>query len=297
MELSNVSGNPMVEEGGSSELPTSSSSFLSSSLQGNLDSSPDTPELMKQQQAAFFESKLPSNPNLAHKAVAIFFSRNLLPDVMLPSALPPSALPYWKYIKFLLITYASMYGSRNYAIHHGASYDAVLTEGKFITGDFWNTVTDATLVYLIGRLHSRRGIDCFNFLFPMFLGCVVWEEFGKVPDLGYSLADSDEWKPITYVVFIAFMLLIAGQLGGHFYKMYHDGLLPGRVAELVLLVALTLGPLIGNKDFHLHHWTWAWIGAMTFNLRYSWSFALQGFMWGMYCNGIGIWGRDPVLSG
>ena len=79
------------------------------------------------------------------------------------------------------------------------------------------------------------------------------------------------------------------------YKMYKDALLPGRALEVTLIMSLTLAPLVGNDDFHFHHWTWAWLGALVFNLRYSWSFALQGFFVGMYANGIGIWGRDPLI--
>jgi len=89
---------------------------------------------------------------------------------------------------------------------------------------------------------------------------------------------------------IIFLLLIL-----HLVKMNKDALLPGRAFELVMIVGLTVGPLIGHEHFHLHHWTWAWIGALVFNLRYEWSFALNGFMVGVYVNGIGIWGRNPVV--
>lgn len=30
--------------------------------------------------------------------------------------------------------------------------------------------------------------------------------------------------------------------------------------------------------------------------RYSWSFALQAFILGIYLNGIAVWGRDDILT-
>jgi hypothetical protein len=69
--------------------------------------------------------------------------------------------------------------------------------------------------------------------------------------------------------------------------MYWDGILPGRAFEAALVLSLTLGPLVCEEGFHRNHWTWAWLGAIFFNLRYSWSVAAQGFMVGLYVNGIG----------
>ena len=167
---------------------------------------------------------------------------------------------------------------------------------EFSNHNFWGTLTDVTVIYFVGRLGYRRGVDCANFLIPLFMGACMWEVVGTHPELSKNLSCIKKcWTPLTYVVFIGFMMLIVVLFSFQVYKMNKDELLPGRALEATLILSLTLAPLIGNEDFHLHHWTWAWLGALVFNLRYSWSFASQGFFVGMYANGIGIWGRDPLI--
>lgn len=89
----------------------------------------------------------------------------------------------------------------------------------------------------------------------MFFGACIWELIGKSPELSKNLSNLDAWTTTTYVVFLTFIGFLVVVLFLHGYKMKRDGLLPGRMFEIVLILGLTLGPLIGNPEFHLHHWT------------------------------------------
>ena len=47
---------------------------------------------------------------------------------------------------------------------------------------------------------------------------------------------------------------------------------------------------------HLHHWYYAWILGMHANLNVWWSRLTMAFFWGIYINGIAIFGRDPIMT-
>jgi len=85
-------------------------------------------------------------------------------------------------------------------------------------------------------------------------------------------------------------------------------------------------PFVGNQFFHLHHWYYSWIVGMHCNLYSSWtglnnnrddtdnninnnnnsrpvssnccwwSRLCMSIFWGIYINGIGIFGRDPTMT-
>ncbi|GMI24545.1 hypothetical protein TeGR_g5531 [Tetraparma gracilis] len=265
-----------------------------------LDASSLTPALMQSLQLAWLDRKLPSSGACA--CLARLLACNATPDELpIPASFPDmlrhdSLRQYWKFLKFLVVTYVGMWLSREFAKKYGSTWNEDLDMEEFVDHHFWDTLSDVTLIYIVGRLHYRRGVDCANFLLPFFFGACVWELIGKNPQLSKNLSCISEcWTPLTYVVFLSFMALVLAVLGLHLYKMWKDSLLPGRLFEMLLIFGLTLAPVAGNESFHLHHWTWAWLGALVFNLRFSWSFGAQGFMVGMYANGIGIWGRDPVV--
>jgi hypothetical protein len=280
---------------------------------------------MQSLQLAWLDRKLPSSGACA--CLARLLACNATPDELpIPASFPDvlrhdSLRQYWKFLKFLVVTYVGMWLSREFAKKYGSTWNEDLDMEEFVDHHFWDTLSDVTLIYIVGRLHYRRGVDCANFLLPFFFGACVWELIGKNPQLSKNQSCISEcWTPPTYGVCLSFMAVGREVLGWHQcdaspppspptfnplltptprprrrYKMWKDSLLPGRLFEMLLIFGLTLAPVAGNESFHLHHWTWAWLGALVFNLRFSWSFGAQGFMVGMYANGIGIWGRDPVV--
>jgi hypothetical protein len=48
--------------------------------------------------------------------------------------------------------------------------------------------------------------------------------------------------------------------------------------------------------FHLHHWYSGFLLGMHCNFNVWWSRAAMAWCWGMYINGIAVYGRDPVLT-
>ena len=158
---------------------------------------------------------------------------------------------------------------------------------------------DSTLWFLLGRLHVRRGVDCLNYILPLSLGAWFMTAIGVFDDMHASLSQESierDWTKVTWVGFFGGAAVTVVVMLAHMYKMVQDGLLAKRVVELGGVACVAVWPVYGNENFHPHHWFVAWFGGMHLNLRYEWSFWFQGLVWGIYVNGIAVYGRDNLLG-
>jgi hypothetical protein len=57
-----------------------------------------------------------------------------------------------------------------------------------------------------------------------------------------------------------------------------------------------VAPVVTSPFFHFHHWFAGWLLGMHCNVDVWWSRAAMAWCWGMYINGIAVYGRDPVLT-
>ena len=62
------------------------------------------------------------------------------------------------------------------------------------------------------------------------------------------------------------------------------------------MTLLVMKPIASRPSFHPHHWFLAWLLGCHVNQRFWWSIALQGFLWGIYINGVAVYGRDGLLG-
>ena len=70
-----------------------------------------------------------------------------------------------------------------------------------------------------------------------------------------------------------------------------------KLLELLCSFLIFLAPYLSNPFFHLHHWYYAWILGMHANLHSVWwSRWTMKLLFGIYLNGIAIFGRDPIMS-
>jgi hypothetical protein len=158
---------------------------------------------MQSEQVSWLRSRLPSK-----LSPLASLGSNLLPDALPPSSPPlllhPSLSPYCKFLKFLAVVYLGIYASREFAMAHGSTWDEDLDMEEFVSHNLWSTLSDVALIYFLGRLCYRRGVDSLNFLFPMFVGSCLWELIGRVPDLSKNLSCISCWAPLTYAAFGSF---------------------------------------------------------------------------------------------
>jgi hypothetical protein len=67
--------------------------------------------------------------------------------------------------------------------------------------------------------------------------------------------------------------------------------------ELLACVGVFVLPVLASPYAHFHHWFAGWLLGMHANLHHKWwSRAAMAYCWGMYVNGIAVYGRDPLLT-
>ena len=169
---------------------------------------------------------------------------------------------------------------------------------EFMAYFFLPSLLDVMSYFTVGRLFVRQGTDNFMFAFPCALGAFFMSWLGLIPALNTSLErdsiegwTADTWIPVAILFGLFSMVLIL-----HAFTAYKEKLLAGRMLEVIIMSLLVLKPIASRESFHPHHWFLAWLFGCHANQRFWWSLALQGFLWGIYINGVAVWGRDGLLG-
>ena len=98
-------------------------------------------------------------------------------------------------------------------------------------------------------------------------------------------------------IFVAILVPLIGTVVLlHVIRAYQTRILVQKVIELGLCFFFFMAPLMPSPYFHLHHWYAGWFLGMHCNFDESWSRLVMAWCWGMYINGIAVYGRDPVLT-
>jgi hypothetical protein len=162
-------------------------------------------------------------------------------------------------------------------------------------------VLDIVVFFVVGRLHQQASIDTVMWTLPALFSAVALSSgASNLPALHHSLTSYEihctwGWQ-MWALVFLGAVPLIGGLVGAHFVYAIRQGFGTRKLVELVLSLTLFLAPYASSDFFHLHHWYYAWILGMHANLDVWWSRLTMGILWGIYINGIAIFGRDPVMT-
>ena len=230
---------------------------------------------------------------------ALLMTSNIFPDTIYLKVkshdLSPNPI-YIRFFKFLSLSVLGIAICNVYVekedIHRDVSFD----RDEFIFVNFYPCILDIFIFFIIGRLYARRGVDCICFILPATLSCYIFTQTDKYDVLSFSLQAGQSLTTGNWIVcgVVALALLYAGVF--HVKYAYRDGLLPGRLFELVTTSGLIMSPYLKNPELHLHHWFSAWLIGCHVNQRYWWSFLTMGALWGGYVNGVGTYGRDGLTE-
>ena len=112
----------------------------------------------------------------------------------------------------------------------------------------------------------------------------------------YEMHCSWTWQFKVLLLFGALPTIVI-LVGAHFrYAHQQQQAALQKLVELSLGLGIFLLPYVGNAFFHLHHWYYAWMLGMHANFPVWWSQLTMSVMWGVYMNGIALFGRDPVMT-
>lgn len=160
-------------------------------------------------------------------------------------------------------------------------------------------VLDCVIFFLVGRLWRQRGVDHLGWIIPMVVCNVYFESQPYFPWLSHSLTLYQMHCVWPWQLWIFVMILIP-TIGSivylHISRAHQKRLLLMKLVELSLCIIFFMAPLAPSPYFHLHHWYAGWLFGMHCNFDTWWSRLAMSYCWGMYVNGIAVYGRDPVLT-
>jgi hypothetical protein len=160
-------------------------------------------------------------------------------------------------------------------------------------------VRDAVVFFIVGRLWQQRGIDHLAWIGTTILCNVYFEMQNVVPFLQHSVTLYQMhciWPWQLWLFVLILIPSIGALVGAHIVRAWNLRVLFMKLMELALCIFFFVAPLAPSSYFHLHHWYAGWLLGMHANFDVWWSRFAMAWCWGMYINGIAVYGRDPVLT-
>ncbi|OEU21664.1 hypothetical protein FRACYDRAFT_231805 [Fragilariopsis cylindrus CCMP1102] len=162
-------------------------------------------------------------------------------------------------------------------------------------------VRDCVIFFLVGRLYkkSSTGIDTIMFLSTVLFSNLYFESQNFIYFLQHSVSLYEIhciWPWELWLFVLLLVPTIGTIVGLHVLKGYRENTLSIKITEMILCLLFFVAPMITSNYFHLHHWYAGWLLGMHCNYNTWWSKMSMAWCWGMYINGIAVYGRDPVLT-
>ena len=160
---------------------------------------------------------------------------------------------------------------------------------------------DIIVFFFVGRMHQRSGVDSLTWFLPViFTATIQLSAATNLAAVDHSITPYEIhclWtRQMWTLIFLGVAPLLLGLLFLHLRYAYLHGFLGRKVLELALSLLVFLVPVASHPFFHLHHWYYAWLLGMHANLDVWWSRLTMSLLWGIYINGIAVFGRDPILT-
>lgn len=167
-----------------------------------------------------------------------------------------------------------------------------LYEGNLIT-------MDALVYFVVGRLHQRDGVDHLAWIFWAALASLYSSWITTVSFLQHSVTLYEMhclWPAALWIFVLLVTPLVISIAVLHVRRAVSEGIFIQKIVEVLACLLLFLLPLMSSPYFHLHHWFAGWLIGMHCNFDVWWSRAVLAWSWGVYINGIAVYGRDPLLT-
>lgn len=176
--------------------------------------------------------------------------------------------------------------------------DVDFDSNQWLQVDFSKVIVDCLAFAFVARVHRKKGIDRLQILIPILVSCFYSSLSGQISYLKYHISVQnimDEWPWQMTLYFILCVGVFLMLLVLHLSKAILDRSYMWRSIETISIVTAFVLVKVDHDSFHLHHYYYAWTMGMFFNRSDWWSELSMAFCWGIYCNGIATYGRDPVV--
>lgn len=204
-----------------------------------------------------------------------------------------------KLLKFIAYTFFSIGVVHVVVAHLFDDRDRALTVAAIWRYEADLIARDCLVFFVVGRLWEKNGIDHLAWMGTALLANVYFESQNFVWFLQHSVTLFQMhciWPWELWVFALLLIVVAAALVGAHAAKAWRDRRLVHKLTEVGMCVLLFVVPVATSDYFHLHHWYAGWLMGMQFNYNVWWSRLAMAWCWGMYVNGIAVYGRDPVLT-
>ena len=209
-----------------------------------------------------------------------------------------------KFLKFVAITLGSIAFVRSAVVAVGISdRDASLTLSQIWRYEGDSILRDLAFFFAVGRMHHRTGVDTlewlgFGLLANLYFESQVFFEWMQHSATPYEMYCTWPWKLWAFAIVVivgTVGLVVAHARVAHNHR--DGGRLWSTAGEFLLCGMFFVLPVVVSPYAHFHHWFAGWFLGMHANLHHKWwSRATMAYCWGMYVNGIAVYGRDPLLT-
>ena len=187
-------------------------------------------------------------------------------------------------------------------IFQNADHDASYGLREMILYDGNHIALDIIVFFVVGRLYEETSVvDTLGWVLPSIGSAVALSWVASTSDaLHHSITAYEIHCTWTWQFWL---LILCGALPtiiilvvAHLLHAARQKAVFQKLLELFLGFAIFVLPYCTNSFFHLHHWYYAWVLGMHANANTWWSRLTMSIMWGIYLNGIAMFGRDPVMT-
>ena len=203
-------------------------------------------------------------------------------------------------MKFFVLTVLNMAFVREFVRWFDLEHDTEYTYGDMILYDGPQIVLDITTFFLLGRLYNKRlAVDHLAFVLVMLAASLYvslaneasWYQHSFTL---YEIHCTWPWQLFVFVSIVVPLSVIV--LLKHVQFSIQTRVVGLKLIEMSISILLFLAPQVSHSNFHLHHWYIGWLIGMHCNFDTWWSRAAMAWCWGLYINGISVYGRDPLQT-
>jgi hypothetical protein len=202
--------------------------------------------------------------------------------------------------KFVVISAISIIFLHEFVRWFDLEHDSEYGYSELILYDGPNILLDMITFFFLGRLHKQKiAVDHLSWVIILITASLYASLENTVTWLQHSFTLYEihcqwPWQLFAFVaVLVPLSILIIVK---HIQYAIQERVIFMKLIELSLGGLLFLGPQISHPNFHLHHWYVGWLLGMHCNFDTWWSRATMAWFWGLYVNGIAVYGRDPLQT-
>jgi hypothetical protein len=206
-----------------------------------------------------------------------------------------------KLFKFCMVSIQALLVVHGYAWMVHDKRDVTYGIKQMVLYDSSHIALDMIVFFVVGRLYQQPSVDRLIWIGPAiisaFLQSMVATHFTSLQHsiTPYEIHCAWSWQ-MWILIFLGGIPLFGTIIGAHVVGSYRRGVAIPKLIELVVTLIVFVTPYMGSPFFHLHHWYYDWFIGMHCNLDVWYSRLSMGVMWGVYLNGIAIFGRDPIMT-